>query len=151
MANYWILAIKDDFGGHRIKIAPDKVQHLNTLMDNNQPIKTPVGTYMRHQILSFNPYQPPPIQPSLAEAAAIAFGDPLITEAGEVLCAWVKEPVSAGSWNKYYSHFAAYQKIGAQGDKVMIAYRLPVHMCGPGVEKCSQVEAQACEKRAMLS
>lgn len=144
----WVLPLRD---GTVIKIPANKVAGVIKKIDAKQPIHV-ADRVVLYQDIASGPqeYTPPPLDPELQIAAALAFGDPVINALGEVTCVWIKETVSAERWNKYYSQFACYYRLGNSYDSVVIAYRIPVHyaqMVGTSVEKCNPIEIQQLETK----
>lgn len=140
----WVLPLRD---GTVVKIPPAKVAHITKLIEDKAPIRME-GRLILYQDIESGPkeYAPPDLEPELLEGAALAFGSPIVTAHGEIKCVWVKETVSATRWNKYYSQFANYFKLGNSYDSIVVAYRLPMHMLSTiSVEKCNESEAQQLE------
>lgn len=145
MSNQWILPLKD---GSHVFIPEDKIQDINKKLESRQPIKAADRTILFQDIESGpKRYIEPEADPDLAQAAAIAFNEPMLDDDGNVKCVWVKQSVSTDRWNKYYSNFSNYYKLGKKYEKVVIAYRLPVHMWTTDVEKCIPTEITDLENR----
>lgn len=139
----WVLPLRD---GTTIKIPPSKVANINKLVEAKEPIRIE-GRLVLYQELAGGPrlYVPDPIEPGLLEDYAKATGTPVLNTLGEVECDWIKETVSANRWNKYYSQFASYFKLGNSYESVVIAYRIPKHLVQNSHEKCTITEVQQLE------
>lgn len=142
---HWVLPLKD---GTEIKIPLNKISDINKKLANREPITTP-GRTVLWQDIAGGPrrYEPVPAGSDLAEQAAIAFNEPILSDNNEVRCTWVKEQVSANRWNKYYANFPNYYKLGNSYDNVVMAYRLPIHMVDNTVDKCTPSESDELQHR----
>lgn len=139
----WVMPLKD---GTVVKIPSDKMANINKKIANRESINIADRTILFTDIASGPKlYVPEPLEPDVVEGAAKAFNSPIVNEYGEVVCVWVKETVSANRWNKYYSQFSCYYKLGNSYDNVVIAYRIPVHNLLVSAEKCNPSEVQTLE------
>jgi hypothetical protein len=141
----WVLPLRD---GTKIKIPANKLARINEKIANKEAIITGDRTVL-YADLAGGPqrYQPEIPAPELLAQAAVAFGAPMLTSSGAVQCVWIKQTVSAQQWNKYYSQFATYHKLGNSYDSVVVAYRMPQHLVDNLTEKCNLTEVQSLETK----
>lgn len=143
--DYWVLPLKD---GTELKIPAAKVKDINIRLDNKQPIKAENRTVLWQDIASGpRKYTPLIVNSGLAEQAAVVFNEPMLSDDNEVRCVWVKEEATTDRWNKYYANFAGYHKLSSGGDRITIAYRLPIHSVDSTTLKCTPDESKFLQSK----
>jgi hypothetical protein len=142
----WVMPLRD---GTEVKIPANKVSNINKKIENKEPIYVANRTVMPYELAGGPRLHIPEVaDPDLLTQAAVAFGEPVLNDNGEVQCIWVKETVSTKRWNSYYSQFANYYKLGNSYDDVVVAYRLPVHLAvDNSLTKCNPPEVQTLESK----
>jgi hypothetical protein len=135
--HYWALKTRD---GITINIPPKAVEVVKRRWDSGQPIHTSTQTIPANQIVSFEKTARTKTDIPLIEAAAAAFNQPIITEAG-VASRWVKKDVSQGEFSQFYSKNPSYRKLSGDGGLVVVAFKLPVHLFDSSkLQYCSDID-----------
>jgi hypothetical protein len=137
---YWELIDRE---GNRLEIPPEAVEIVKKRWNNGDPVHTSEGSMSAKDIRYFRPTSKRYGAQPLLEAAAQAFGEPVINEDGSTAVKWVKKDVPHREFARYYSNIPAYRKIASDGSMVTVAFRLPVHEINPElVEYCNQDDLQ---------
>ena len=123
--HYWELKTKD---GASIQIPPSAVDIVKRRWDAGQPIHTTALTVSPRDIVSFEKSTKIWSEVPLVEAAAQAFHEPIVSENG-IVARWVKKDVTQGEFNQFYSKNPAYRKLKNDAGLVVVAFKLPVHLC----------------------
>ena len=123
--HYWELKTKD---GASIQIPPSAVDIVKRRWDAGQPIHTTARTVPPRDIVSFEKSTKILSEVPLVEAAAQAFNEPIVSENG-IVARWVKKDVTQGEFNQFYSKNPAYRKLKNDAGLVVVAFKLPVHLC----------------------
>lgn len=137
--NYWQLTLRD---GEQVKVKPENVPLIKQKMDSGGNIHTATRSIPVDQIRGFAETDEQYVDSKqlesgdLLEGAAQAFHEPMI-EGDSIMVKWVKKSVPMSLWTKHYSNVPAYKRIADDGNRVMVAFRLPVHQISSLVQECT--------------
>lgn len=125
--HYWKLTLKD---GRSIDIPPQAVELVKAKMTKREPIHTSQESIPFAEIVSFerSSKRIGSAQKQLQIEAAQAFGDPIVTDAGEVKARWVKKEVSRAEYDRKYAKHSNYRYLSESDGMVSVAFVLPLHM-----------------------
>lgn len=134
MTYYWYIVTKQ---GDKVRVKPTEanLHHIKQkLQQGSGHIITRTQTINVYDVKEFYESDEPVVQverligDGLAEDAARAFNEPLLSEDDEVICKPVKRQVSRKRWDQHYSKFSSYTVLEDSGDHLVIAYWLPTHL-----------------------
>lgn len=140
MDKYWALVQWD---GTEIRIPPAYVATVQKRWTEGKPIHTSKGSVNAKAIKEFKPTDIVYGQ-KLVEGAAQAFKQPLYTENG-VQARWVKVDMDDRSFRKVQD-IPGYHVLERQGEAVLVAFRLPVHLIAPKHTECTEEEVTLLTK-----
>lgn len=124
---YWRLTLKD---GRSLDIPPQAVDLVKKKMETRTPIATTNEVIPFAEIVSFerSSRRIGSAQKQLQIEAAQAFGEPIITDAGEVKACWAKKQVSRAEYDRKYAKHSNYKYLYESDGMVTVAFVIPLHM-----------------------